>query len=59
MQKSESMLEESNLSNQYPTKLKPFKLRFSNLFKHPYDTNKSCELHKRGHSTDECITLKK
>src|SRR5271168_2605368 len=27
--------------------------------RYPYDTNKSCELHGRGHSTDECITLKK
>ena len=26
---------------------------------YPYDTNKSCELHGRGHSTDECITFKK
>src|SRR5271156_2073590 len=25
----------------------------------PYDTNKSCELHGRGHSTEECNTLKK
>src|SRR5271155_5484808 len=24
-----------------------------------YDTNKSCDLHGRGHSTEECITLKK
>src|SRR5271170_1104551 len=27
--------------------------------RYPYDTNKSCELHGRGHNTDECITLKK
>ena len=27
--------------------------------RYPYDTNKSCELHGRGHSTDECITLKR
>src|SRR5271154_2128993 len=27
--------------------------------RYPYDTNKSCELHGRGHSTEECITLKK
>jgi len=26
--------------------------------RHPYDTNKSCELHGRGHSTEECIVLK-
>jgi hypothetical protein len=30
-----------------------------NRRRYPYDTNKSCELHGRGHSTDECITLKK
>jgi reverse transcriptase-like protein/integrase-like protein/Pol polyprotein/LTR polyprotein gag-polypeptide-like protein len=27
--------------------------------KFPYDTNKSCEIHGRGHSTDECIVLKR
>src|SRR5271154_5971767 len=30
-----------------------------NRRRNPYDTNKSCELHGRGHSTEECITLKK
>jgi len=30
-----------------------------NRRRYPYDTNKSCELHGRGHSTDECIVLKK
>jgi hypothetical protein len=33
VQKSESTLEESNLSNQFPTKLKPSKPSFSTLFK--------------------------
>src|SRR5271170_2334702 len=33
MQKSESTMEESNLSNRYPTKLKPSRLSFSNLSK--------------------------
>src|SRR5271170_5651314 len=33
MQKSESTLEESNLLNRYPTKLKPSKPSFSNLYK--------------------------
>ena len=27
--------------------------------RYPYDTNKSCELHGRGHSTEECNTLKR
>jgi hypothetical protein len=26
---------------------------------YPYDTNKSCELHGRGHSTEDCNTLKR
>jgi hypothetical protein len=30
-----------------------------NRLRYLYDTNKSCELHGRGHSTEECITLKK
>src|SRR5271155_601675 len=30
-----------------------------NQRRYPYDTNKSCELHRRGHSAAECITLKK
>src|SRR5271170_6430790 len=30
-----------------------------NRRRYPYDTNKSCKLHGRGHSTEECITLKK
>src|SRR5271155_3300437 len=30
-----------------------------NRRRNPYDTNKSCELHGRGHSTEECNTLKK
>jgi hypothetical protein len=27
--------------------------------RYPYDTNKSCDLHGRGHSRDECIALKR
>ena len=27
--------------------------------RYPYDTNKSCEIHGRGHSTDQCIVLKR
>jgi hypothetical protein len=31
----------------------------NNRRRNPYDTNKSCELHGRGHSTEDCNTLKR